>query len=102
MTDATAVTDPDPWGDNVPRPTLSAEQRRLIGRAKTANEKAKKAEATHAGALAARDDLIRQARAEGVTDTVLSEALGLNRGLIWKIHKGLTTREYERKRGGGT
>lgn len=103
MTDATAVN--DPFGGDMPPRTasqLSAEQRLLVQRSVAAHKKVERATAARTGAVAARDDLIRQTLEAGVGETMLSRELGVNRGLIWKIKRGLTTREYERRRGGGT
>jgi DNA-binding NarL/FixJ family response regulator len=72
---------------------LSNAQLALLQSCVEANTKATRQKASHNGALSARDDLIRQALAGGVTETAIARALKISRAMVWKIKNGLTTDE---------
>lgn len=86
-------TDPD---------RLSDEQRQALERAKAAQKKVTRGKSTLEGSIAARDDLIRAAIDSGVGVMLIAQQLGVNGALIWKIRKGLTTSEVERRREAGS
>lgn len=80
---------------------LTDEQRDALARARTAQLKVKRATSAQRGAIAARDDLIRQALTQGVGATLIAKTLEINGAMVWKIRKGLTTQEVERRREAG-
>jgi hypothetical protein len=86
------TTDPD---------RLSDEQREALDKAKAAQRKVGRAKSSWEGAVSARDDLIRAALDAGVGVMLIAQQLGVNGALIWKIRKGLTTSEVERRREAG-
>ncbi len=66
---------------------MNAGQRKLIQRAEKAAAKAAEKEAAWKGAVAARNDLIRQALAAGVGQTLLANRIGLTRPFISKVDR---------------
>lgn len=71
----------------------------LLSACSEANRKAVRITASLAGALSARDDLIRQALAGGVTETAIAKELKISRAMVWKVKKGLTTAEAAKRNG---
>jgi hypothetical protein len=66
---------------------LTEEQREAVGAAKKAQQKFNRAKSTYDGALAARDDRVREALELGVGPKMLALQLDVNHSVIWKVRR---------------
>lgn len=77
--------------------TLTDEQRELLRRGKRAAAKARKTTAADKAALAERDQLVRDLIEAEVGVTLVARELGMNRAMVWKVERKLTTASLERR-----
>lgn len=76
--------------------TLTAAQKRALTKAINANKKLTDHQAKEETLVKARNEAIKSALGEGVTQLLVAEALAITPGMVWKIKENKTTQQLAR------